>query len=185
MILHEQLLNARAVIKQGGIVAYPTEAVYGLGCDPMNEQAVERLSEIKKRPRHKNYILIADDFSQLRPFCAAIDASRWQCIKRDWPGPYTWIFPITKLCPHWLCHNEVGIAVRVTAHPLAAELSKLCGHALVSTSANISGKAPAKTWQVVAATFKDTIDYIVRGEISDRAGNPTIIRDAISGQRLR
>jgi len=97
----------------------------------------------------------------------------------------TFEFPATELCPRWLCDREAGIAVRVTAHPVAAELSKLCGHALVSTSANISGQAPAKTWQAVAATFKDKIDYIVNAKVSDPDGNPTIIRDAMSGKRLR
>lgn len=185
MDLHEQLEDALAVIKSGGVIAYPTEAVFGLGCDPMNERAVLRLSEIKKRPQNKSYILIGSNFSQLSPFCAAIEASQRQRIERDWPGPYTWIFPATELCPQWLCDRESGIAVRVTAHPTAAVLCDLCGHALVSTSANISGERAAKTWQEAANVFKDSVDYIVRADVSNPQGSPTIIRDAISGKRLR
>ena len=181
MKLHEQLKNACDVIGKGGIVAYPTEAVFGLGCDPMNEQAVLRLSEIKQRVQDKSYILIGDDFSRLHPFCAPIDDSQWQRVKQDWPGPYTWVFPATELCPHWLGNKKTGIAVRVTAHPVAASLCNLCGHALVSTSANLGGEPPAKTWQEVEAVFKDTVDYIVRADVSDPHGKPTMIRDAIRG----
>ena len=183
--LHEQLNNACKLIESGGIVAYPTEAVFGLGCDPMNEHAVRRLSEIKKRPQNKSYILITDNFARLRPFCAPIDDLRWQRVKQDWPGPYTWVFPATELCPRWLCNKEVGIAVRVTAHPVAAALCNLCGHALVSTSANPSGEPPAKTWQEVEATFNDTVDYIVCGDVSYPTGKPTVIRNATSCKRIR
>ena len=183
--LHEQLNSACKLIRGGGLIAYPTEAVFGLGCDPMNERAVQRLSEIKKRPQNKSYILIADNFAQLHPFCAPIDDSRWQRVKRDWPGPYTWVFPAAELCPHWLCDKGIGIAVRVTAHPVAAALCNLCQHALVSTSANLSGNPPAKTWQEVEATFNDTIDYIVCADVSDPTGKPTIIRNATSGERIR
>ena len=97
--LHEQLNSACKLIKSGGVIAYPTEAVFGLGCDPVNKHAVHRLSEIKKRPQNKSYILIADNFARLHPFCAPIDDPRWQRVKRDWPGPYTWVFPATELCP--------------------------------------------------------------------------------------
>ena len=172
-------------ISKGAIVAYPTEAVFGLGCDPMNERAVQHLSEIKKRPKDKSYILIGNDFSQLRPFCAPISDSRWQHVKQDWPGPYTWVFPATELCPHWLCNKRMDVAVRVTAHPIAASLCDLCGHALISTSANLSNNPPAKTWQEAEAVFKDAIDYVVRADVSDPAGKPTIIRDAVSGKRFR
>ena len=182
---HEQLKAAHDAIRKGGIVAYPTEAVFGLGCDPMNEHAVLRLSAIKKRPQHKNYILIADDFARLRPFCETITAPRWQRIQQDWPGPHTWIFPATPSCPRWLGDPQTGIAVRVTAHPIARALCEVCGHALVSTSANLSGEPPAKTWQAVESVFKDTIDYIVRAEVSDPNGKPTTIHDAISGKRIR
>ena len=183
--LHTQLKKACDAIGKGGIVAYPTEAVFGLGCDPMNERAVQRLSEIKQRPKNKNYILIGNNFSQLHPFCASIGDSQWQRVKQDWPGPYTWVFPTTELCPHWLCDKRIGVAVRVTAHSAAASLCDLCGHALISTSANLSNEPPARTWQAVEAAFKDTIDYIVRADVSDPNGEPTTIRDAISGKRFR
>ena len=180
-----QLREASRIIRQGGIVAYPTEAVFGLGCDPMNGRAVRRLSVLKRRPPHKGYILVGGDFSQLRPFCKPLTTAQWQRVQQSWPGPYTWIFPETPLCPSWLCGDEAGVAVRVSAHPTVIALCARCGHALVSTSANWSGEPPAKDWQTVEKQFEGQVDYIVRAAVSHPEGKPTMIRDAVSGQRIR
>lgn len=183
--LEQQLIQACRIISAGGIVAYPTEAVFGLGCDPNNQQAVARLSVIKQRAQNKAYILIASDFSQLAPFCAALSEAQWSRVSKTWPGPHTWIFPTTLTCPTWLGDGRRGIAVRLTAHPVAAALCKVCKHALISTSANISSQPAARSAQAVQEIFGNAIDCIVAGEVGDKSAAPTTIRDALTGEKIR
>lgn len=183
--MDQQLITACRVIGDGGIVAYPTEAVFGLGCHPNNRQAVSRLSAIKQRSSGKAYILIASNFSQLTSYCAEVSAAQWARVSADWPGPHTWVLPTASTCPNWLSYSQSGIAVRVTAHPIASALCELCGHALVSTSANISAQPPARTWQTVQEIFGNAVDFIIRGEVGDSTAAPTPIRDAITGEKIR
>jgi len=175
---------ARAAVRGGGVVAYPTEAVYGLGCDPLDERAVARIAALKGRPTGKGFILIASHFSQLAPFCAVIGNAAWRRVKQTWPGPHTWVFPRTLKCPPWLHDRSAGIAVRVSAHPVAAALCDVCNCALVSTSANLSGQPPLRTAREVADCFGEQLDCIVEGDVGGAAA-PTAIRDAASGRLIR
>ena len=171
-------------IRRGHIVAYPTEAVYGLGCDPLNEDAVRRLMHIKQRPATHGFILIADDFAVLNSYCGTIPEHRQQLVMASWPGPHTWVYPKSKQCPDWLCGAFNSIAVRVSAHPVVRALCAACGQALVSSSANQHGKAALKTSKEVMDVFAGLIDGVVEGELGDQA-KPTAIRDALSGETLR
>ena len=180
-------LHLRAVtrrIQTGGIVAYPTEAVYGLGCDPSNEQAVRRLLALKRRPLHKGLILIAADFAQLAPFLLPLSSADQAQLAATWPGPYTWLIPSRPDTPRWLRGQHDTLAVRVTAPPLAALLCRACGHALVSTSANFSNHPPARTALAVRRQLGGCIDALLPGP-TDGAAKPTEIRDLRSGQRVR
>ena len=179
-----QLRQARAVIQHGGIVAYPTEAVFGLGCDPLNRSAVERLLAIKQRSMEKGLILIAADYSQLEPFIGELPEARLKQVLASWPGPHTWLFPVSAQTPRWLCGAHDSLAVRVTRHPLAAALCRCCGSALVSTSANISGHPPACSTLKVQQTLGHEIDYILHGDTSGLR-KPTAIRDGLTGQAIR
>ncbi len=183
-MLSNQIKEAVHVLQQGGVIAYPTEAVYGLGCDPANHRAVQKLLELKQRDRDKGLILIAADFDQLAPFLAEIEGSLKERVLATWPGAVTWLWPAKPEVSTWLRGEHVTIAIRVTDHPLAAQLCRAFGGALVSTSANLSGNPPARNAEQVRAQFGDQLDYVLEGEVGGHA-KPSQIRDAVSGSILR
>jgi L-threonylcarbamoyladenylate synthase len=176
--------EAVAALRAGGIIAYPTEAVYGLGCDPRDRDAVARLFALKLRPAAQGVLLIAADFPQVEKFIGAAPAEAVARARATWPGPHTWVFPRSPATPDWLAGEHSGIALRVTAHPLAAALCHAFGHALVSTSANRHGAAPARTAGEVRMAFADELAYVLEGATGGLE-RPTPIRDAISGEVLR
>lgn len=172
------------MLRAGGIVAYPTEAVYGLGCDPWNAEAVMRVLDLKRRGAEKGVILIAAAFPQLRPFVEELDEGLRQRVEARWPGPTTWLLPARKHVPFWLTGGRKTLAVRVTAHPQAAKLCQVYGGALVSTSANVAGRAPARSALGVRRRFGESVDYVLVGSVGGDL-RPTEIRDARSGQVIR
>ena len=178
------IAEAVAALRAGGIIAYPTEAVYGLGCDPLDRDAVARLFALKQRPAGQGVLLIAADFAQVEKFIGPVPAEAVERARATWPGPHTWVFPRSPATPEWLVGDHSGIALRVTAHPLAATLCRACGHALVSTSANRHGSAPARSAGEVRSAFAGTLAYVLDGETGGLE-RPTPIRDAISGEVLR
>ncbi|MCA1798374.1 MAG: Sua5/YciO/YrdC/YwlC family protein [Xanthomonadaceae bacterium] len=176
--------EAAAVVHAGGIVAYPTEGVYGLGCDPSNEEAVMRILRLKQRDTSLGVLLLAASFEQLAPFIAPFTADVAARVLPTWPGPETWVVPASEHASVWLRGAHAGIAVRVTAHAPAAALCRTAGMPLVSTSANRHGQAPARTVEEVRAAFGDEVDCIVDAPCGGAAG-PTRIRDALTGAVLR
>jgi len=178
------VLHAASILRSGGIVAYPTEAVYGLGCDPLNKQTVQRVLEIKQRDPHKGLILIAASFEQLAPYLAELDDNTRARILPTWPGPATWVLPARDDISPLLRGAHHTLAVRVTAHPLAAALCRAFGGAVVSTSANRSGTPAARTAQQVRAELGANLEYILEGAVGALA-NPTEIRDGATGALLR
>ncbi len=118
---------AAAWVARGGLIAYPTEAVYGLGCDPENGHAVRRLLALKARPEHKGLILIAADWAQLEPYVRGLGQTAMAAIHATWPGAVTWLLPARRETPRWLTGEHQTLAVRVTAHPLAAALCRQWG----------------------------------------------------------
>lgn len=171
-------------LRQGGIITYPTEGVFGLGCDPMNPDAVDRLLALKGRPVAKGFILIAADFAQVEPYLAIPDVATRQRMLAAWPGPVTFVAPAAEGVPAWLRGQFPTLAVRVTNHPVAAALCQAFGGALVSTSANPSGKAPARTALTLRRYFPPGEVLNVAGALGGASG-PTAIYDAVSGRRLR
>ncbi|MGB9428573.1 MAG: Sua5/YciO/YrdC/YwlC family protein [Gammaproteobacteria bacterium] len=178
------LRRARDVILGSGVIAYPTESVFGLGCDPLAYVAVARILAIKARDASKGLILIASRIEQLLPFLAPLTDDMREKLEATWPGPVTWVIPAARDLPDWLSGGRETLAVRVTAHPVARALCEMAGMALVSTSANKSGQSPARTALQVRARFHDEIDYIVLGAVGGLK-KPTEIRDAASGTILR
>jgi len=177
-----RLHRAAQLIHQGGVVALPTEAVWGLSCDPLNPHAVARLLAIKQRPMHKGLILVAADIAQLAPF-ARIEDPVCEAARATWPGPHTWLLPAREALPDWLSGGSDRVACRVTTHPLLAALCRAAGSALVSTSANRTGLPPARSALQVLKRCPGT-DLLLHG----RPGGlqrPTPIRDARSGEVLR
>ncbi len=177
------LRRAARVLSTGGVIAYPTEAVYGLGCDPLNQAAVERLLTIKQRPVDKGLILIASRLDQLRPFVQPLTREIRQRLDETWPGPVTWLLPANPATPRWLRGRHESLALRVTAHPLAAALCEAFGGPIVSTSANPAGRPPART-ALQARIRCPGIDLIVKGD-TGHLTRPTAIRDAVTGRVLR
>lgn len=183
--LHLWRLNQAALLlRRGGIVAYPTEAVFGLGCNPLNRHAVMRLLAIKRREVDKGLILIADRFDQLQPFVGNISDDRLAEVRSQWPGPVTWLLPAASWVPYWLTGRHETLAMRVTAHPIAAALCRAAGMPLVSTSANLSGLPAARTPLQVRLRCGDGVDMILHGATGGER-NPSAIRDALSGASLR
>lgn len=172
--------RAAQVIRAGGIVAYATEAVFGLGCDPRRRAAVLRLLRLKRRPARKGLILIAATSEQLAPYVAELPA----CARDSWPGPFTWLVPRSKRAPFWLTGRHPRIAVRVTAHPGAARLCRCAHTALVSTSANVSRARPVRSYREACRRFGARVDYVLPGRVGAQK-KPTAIRDSITGAQVR
>jgi len=165
----------------GSVFAYPTEAVFGLGCDPKNENAVMRLLKIKKRPINKGLILIASDFSQVENYLKPITENQLEFTQ---PSVTTYIYPARYDAPDWLTGDFDSLAVRITKHPLVRELCFELNSALVSTSANLSGKEPAKTCNEVLLALEGAIEIMLDGQTGD-LDKPTEIRDSITGEIIR
>ncbi|TAJ92167.1 MAG: tRNA threonylcarbamoyladenosine biosynthesis protein RimN [Gammaproteobacteria bacterium] len=177
------LRKAARILNTGGVIAYPTEAVFGLGCRPWDAGAVARILTLKRRDPAKGLIVIAAEIEQLAPLIDLNGGISMDELQSTWPGPVTWVIPARPGVPQWLRGNHAGIAVRVTAHPVAGELCRLTGP-LISTSANPEGLAPARTGIRVRAYFRDQLDCILPGKVGDHA-SPTEIRRADSGEVLR
>ncbi|MBI4005132.1 MAG: L-threonylcarbamoyladenylate synthase [Gammaproteobacteria bacterium] len=177
------LNRAARILKRGGVIAYPTEAVYGLGCVPENYVAVARILCLKRRPINKGLILIAGDPEQLAMYISFPSQAVRDQVMNSWPGPVTWILPATKAVPPWITGNRTTVAVRVSKHDQVRELCRIAG-ALVSTSANPSHYPPATSARKVMMYFDHTLDYILPGKVGPES-RPTEIRDAITGMVLR
>jgi len=177
---------AAALVRGGGVLAYPTEAVYGLGCDPHDRDAFDRLFALKGRPATQGVLLIAADFEQVAPYIdlAAVPLAVLDDVRASWPGPHTWIFPRSPLVPDWIAGAHAGIALRVTAHPPAAALCRAYGAPLVSTSANLHGEAPARDVATLERAFGERLDGVLEAALGGQE-RPTTIRDALSGAIIR
>ena len=180
------ITRAAEVFNQGGIIAYPTEAVFGLGCDPDNDKAVKKLLSLKQRSADKGLILLAANYAQLLPYLnddALSEEQRSDVLSR-WPDALTQVLPAHKNISPLLCGVFDSIAVRITEHPDVVALCNQTNKAIVSTSANLSGQPPAVNWQQVDIQLGDKVDCIIK---SDTLGflKPTSIIDGLTGAIIR
>lgn len=171
-------------IRQGGVLAYPTEAVYGLGCDPSDLAAVQRILALKQRPASKGLILIAADFAQLEPWLKPLDDVLLARILPSWPGPVTWLLPVRPEVSPLIRGDHDTLAARVTAHPVCRELCLQLGHPLISTSANLSDQPPARSAQEIRRQFGTQLDHILDAPLGEQA-QPTEIRHGLTGEIVR
>jgi len=179
------LNQAVRALQNGGVIAYPTEAVWGLGCDPFDETAVMRLLRLKRRPLHKGLILVAADLSQIRPLLAGLNGEQRQQLADSWPGPVTWLLPDpANWIPAWVKGHHSSVAVRVSAHPGVRALCSAYGGPVVSTSANPSTAAPAKSKLRVSTYFGSGLDFILPGTLGGLE-RPTQIRELGSDRFIR
>ncbi|WP_407353734.1 Sua5/YciO/YrdC/YwlC family protein [Luteimonas sp. R10] len=181
-----EIAEAAVALRGGGVIAYPTEAVWGLGCDPRNETATLRLLALKRRAVDKGLILVAAIRAQLDPFVdwESLANARCDAVFASWPGPHTWIVPARAETPAWIRGSHAGVAVRVSAHPGVVALCDAFGGAIVSTSANVAGLPAPRTLAELDPAIRDGVDAVLAGETSG-LGRPTAIRDARSGEVLR
>ncbi|MES1981518.1 MAG: Sua5/YciO/YrdC/YwlC family protein [Pseudomonadota bacterium] len=172
-----------AHLARGGLIAYPTEYCYGLGCDPRNRAAVQRLLKLKRRPQHKGLILIAAHYAQLAPYLQALTRSEQQ--KLQWGGAQaiTYLMPARNSTPRWLRGRHQTLAVRLTEHRAAAAWCKALNTALVSTSANYSGQRPARNYAQCVRLFGKHV-MMLRGLVGKRK-KPSTIAAWTSGKIIR
>jgi len=170
-------------LEDGGIIAYPTETVYGLGCDPFNGAAVLHLLTLKQRDIQQGLVLLGSNFSQLEPLLLPLTSTVKKRVTKAGPGATTWVLPCLPGVPTWLSGKHNSLAIRITRHPVAAALCKRWGGPLVSTSANLHGKRPATNPLATRKAFNGQLDYILHGDCG--SGRPSEIRDGISGTILR
>ncbi|EIK55091.1 hypothetical protein YO5_20057 [Stutzerimonas stutzeri TS44] len=183
MIGSWRIQQVARVVRAGGVIAYPTEAVWGLGCDPWAAAAVQRLLELKMRPMEKGLILVAAHIDQF-DFLLDDLPERWlDRLAGTWPGPNTWLVPHRERLPEWITGQHDSVALRVSAHPLVARLCALTGP-LVSTSANPAGRPAARSRLRVEQYFPGQLDAVLNGSLGGRR-NPSTIRDVRSGEVIR
>ena len=171
-------------IAAGGVIAYPTDTVYGLGCDPFDGGAVLHLLALKHRSIDNGVILIGTDMNQFRPFLEPLDATTRRRISRIGKTPVTWVLPCRPETPVWLRGRHETQAIRITRHPVVSALCEHWGGPLVSTSANIHGRNPATSPLAVRKAFDGQLDYILHdgGAATNR---PSTVRDGLTGEVLR
>lgn len=173
---------AARIAVAGGVIAYPTEGVFGFGCRPDDAGAVLRILDIKERDPLAGLLLIAADAEQLDGWVELPDGA--PDLRSPVDAPVTWIVPATASVPPWIRGRHAGVGIRITSHPVARALCEEAGMPLVSTSANVAGRPPARTPYVLRRLFRERVDAIVPGQCGPAAG-PSEIRDIRTGRVLR
>lgn len=182
---HPRIKDTAHALHTGGIVAYPTESVWGLGCSPFDEAAVKKLLALKKRSVDKGLILVASDISQLAPLLRPLRDSQLYTLADSWPGPITWlVIDAEQMIPSWIKGQYQTVALRVSAHPVVQGLCRAYGGPIVSTSANPQGCQPATSQWQVRRYFGNQLDAIAPGVVGAK-GKPTEIRDLATGDVVR
>lgn len=182
------LSNALNALRTQGVIAYPTESVFGLGCDPDCDLAIQHILDLKQRPQHKGLILIAANIEQLAPYAdfSALNEKQLVAIQDTWPGPFTWVVPVTKHLSKLISGDFDSVAVRVSAHPIVQQLCSEFGKPIISTSANLSGLDACTNASQVKEMFAGNplLTTTIEAEVSG-LDNPSQIHNAITGERLR
>jgi L-threonylcarbamoyladenylate synthase len=175
---------AAHILKQGGVIAYPTEAVYGLGCLPHHLTAVQKVLDLKQRPWEKGLILVADAFERLVPYIEPLEQAVLDKLHASWPGPNTWIVPTPATTSRLIRGQFESVAVRVTEHPVIRKLCQQCKSPLISTSANLSGQHMTYSGFQVRLQFHEQLDFIVNAPLGS-SNRPSTIRDALTNKEIR
>lgn len=172
--LQGQVKEAVQILKKGGVIVFPTDTVYGLGADAFNSKAVERIYEIKKRPRHLPFPLLLSDVSQVTMIAESVPDIGWFLASRFWPGGLTLVLPKAALLPTYLTKGP-SVAVRVPNHPICLAIIKRLGRPVIGTSANISGRPSSLTADKVKQQLGDKVDLIIDGGKCPGGGESTIV----------
>lgn len=182
MLSSLRLRLAVQALQRGELIAYPTEGVWGLGCDPANSDAVFRLLLLKQRPVAKGLILVAASMEQLSPYLVHLSAVQRKQLENTWPGPNTWLIPANEYVAPWISGGQKSVALRVSAHPVVKALCEEFGGPIVSTSANRSGKLAVTRLLAVQLQFPSVVR--MPGSLT-HPGQPSTIRDLETGNVIR
>ena len=170
-------------LETGKIIAYPTESIYGIGCDPYNYDAVQQIFKIKNRPNNKPMILIASHLTQIAKLVD--NRSLTPPVIQTWPGHTTWLLPASSDCPEWLYEKVTKkVAIRVSAHRTVTSICKNFNKPIISTSANKSMDKPIKEISKIKDIFEGDIDFIVEGDLGQEL-KPSVIKDFVTGRIIR
>lgn len=177
---------ALQALREDAVIAYPTEGVFGVGCNPDSPDTIEQLLKVKQRSKDKGLILIAANFEQLKPYIAMEQLNQEQLnrVNETWPGPVTWVMPASEQTTSWLTGQFSSIAVRVTDHPLVQQLCLAYGKPITSTSANLSGQPACMTTEEVRQQLGELGITILEGATGGR-NKPSEIRDVHTLKVLR
>ena len=183
----QQIIQAVEILQQGGIIAYPTEAVYGLGCDANNLSAVKNILELKQREKEKGLILISSSFDQFKNYIQPLEKHIENKLLDSWKNntkAITWLVPVKNEISEYLKGQFDSLAIRVSHHPVVKELCQQFGGAIISTSANVTAQEAARTAEEVKQIFDGKVDFIIEGK-TDRNSQPSEIRDALTDKLIR
>lgn len=176
-----QIRYATSILRDGGIVAHATEAVWGLACDPTNSAAVERLLTLKRRPEEKGLILVSGQKEHFADLLSLLPGHLVDRFNQRQNQPTTWLVPDpTSLIPKWIKGRHVTVAVRLSQHPTISALSKSFGCPLVTTSANPAGRVAARDLRKVNQYFGSELDYLLSSSLGGFS-KPSEIRDLVTG----
>jgi tRNA threonylcarbamoyl adenosine modification protein (Sua5/YciO/YrdC/YwlC family) len=159
-------------LKQGGVIAYPTDTIYGLGCDIFNRKGVKRIYQIKQRDQKKPFSFICADLSDVANY-AQVSNFAFKIMKRYLPGPYTFVLEATRVVPDLLTTRQKTVGIRIPSNPIALAIVRELGHPLVTTSANVSGEEPLSDPSLLEESIGRMIDVVVDGGII--MGDPSTV----------
>lgn len=179
-----RLIRLKTVLAEQGVVAYPTEGVWGLGCLPESEKAVFKLLRLKQRPVNKGLVLVAACIQQFAAYLEALDESSMSVLKQYWPGPVTFLIPDNGAAASWIVGAHKTVALRVSTHPVVREICLAVDSPLVSTSANPANHPPARDILQVRRYFGTELDEICPGHLGNAEG-PSEIRDLLTNEIVR
>ncbi len=165
----------KKILDDGAIIAYPTETVYGLGCDPFQKKAVDRIVQLKGRKSGQPPLLLIPNREWLYSLVTDVPPQVLALMDSFWPGPLTIALPAKKSTPKWLRHRDNTVALRISSHRWVEAFLSFYGQPVVSTSANLSGCPPARTVCGVKKYFSDGVDYCVDGGRLPRSEGSTLI----------
>ena len=177
------ITNAVAALNNGGVIVYPTETVYGIGCDPFDRSACERVQHLKKRADSKTLLLLACSLDQVEETAGALPQKALVLARVFWPGPLTIVLRPEKPLPGHLLGPSAGVAFRVTPHPVAAEIALRFGRPVTSTSANATGGEPILRYEDAITAFGDSA-YVVLPDPGPMGGIPSTVVDVTSGEAV-
>lgn len=184
MLITNSVTELVDILNDGGVIAYPTEAVWGLGCDPFNETAVRKILALKSRPEHKGLILIAGHPDELTPWLNTLDKDACKRLMQINATPVSWVVPDIKIIPSWVRGEHQSVAIRLTQHRPIQALCKAFNGVIVSTSANPSGLEPALNIEEVKTYFSGKVDAIYEAPIGS-ATQPSQVRDLLTDKLFR